>query len=50
MDPEQCWTDLLNALRDGDVGAAEDAASDLALWTSRGGFMPQGLIQALERS
>jgi len=47
MDPNECWKRLLDALYEGDDGAAGDAAQDLAQWIEREGFLPGGLANAL---
>ena len=41
MDPDQAWSDLLQALASGDDEASRQLAEDLRSWLNRGGFTPQ---------
>lgn len=43
MDVEACLERLHEAIRDGEVDEARDAAEDLALWVAGGGFLPAAL-------
>lgn len=45
MDPQACWTELLDALTGREWPAALEAAETLAEWLRRGGFWPQALPQ-----
>ncbi len=45
MDPQACWTELLNALAGRESPAAIEAAETLAEWLRRGGFPPRTLPQ-----
>lgn len=42
MDPEVALLQIVEALRRGDLGAAQFAAEDLESWTVRGGHAPRG--------
>ena len=42
MDPKACWRRLLDALDAGDETEAAEASGDLAEWTRKGGFTPEG--------
>jgi len=41
MDPQAAWTNILDALAEGDWPAAHQAAEALAEWLRRGGFPPR---------
>ena len=43
MDPQQTWTDLVNAVIEEDEWAAHEAATNLLRWMQNGGFPPQTL-------
>ena len=43
MDPQQTWTDLINAVIEDDEWAAHEAATALLRWLRDGGFVPQTL-------
>lgn len=43
MDPQQTWTDLVNAVIEEDEWAAHEAATVLIHWLRNGGFPPQTL-------
>ena len=45
MDPQQTWTDLLDALKQNDHDESRELAEALLEWLRRGGFPP-----TLERS
>ncbi len=40
MDPQQCWTDLLEALKRNDWDAAQELADALSAWLRKNGFPP----------
>lgn len=48
MDPDACLQRARDAVRSGDMREAREALSDLWEWVSRGGFLPQGGIPAIE--
>lgn len=43
MDPNACYKRLVDALADGDVREASDAADDLYDWLRKDGFVPDAL-------
>ena len=42
MDPNACFSDLIEAIAEDDEELAQERASDLLYWLSRGGFAPGG--------
>ncbi len=42
MDPDACFSELLDALATGEGDEAHDHADDLLGWLDRGGFFPGG--------
>ena len=40
MDPNACFSDLLDAVACGEVSDARDAAENLTEWLRKGGFYP----------
>ena len=42
MDPNACFSDLIEAIAEDDKKLAQERASDLLHWLSRGGFAPGG--------
>ncbi len=46
MDPNNMFSDLLDAILKGDTAAAGGHAEELAIWVSKGGHVPQALTDA----
>jgi len=42
MDPDACFSELLDALTTAETESAHDRADDLLGWLDRGGFAPGG--------
>ena len=42
MDPDACFSELLDAVASGESEAAYDRAENLLMWLGRGGFAPGG--------
>lgn len=40
MDPKQCYLEILEAMKQGDLATARERAQDLKQWLDRGGFCP----------
>jgi hypothetical protein len=40
MDPNACYTRVIELLDEGDIFGAKEAANDLREWIARGGFEP----------
>jgi hypothetical protein len=44
MDPTRCWQEMNDALRRGRLTEAQERASDLLEWLSKGGVLPAGAV------
>lgn len=42
MDPDRCYSELLELLSEGDIESASDNARNLRNWLDNGGFYPSG--------
>ena len=50
MDPNQALLDLLNAVKDCDLDAAQDASESLVGWLDCGGFTPPALETCIKEA
>jgi hypothetical protein len=50
MDPTQCYLEMMDAIRDGELATARERALALRDWLERGGFYPANFGDAEVRS